>query len=144
MSTTEKLRQYAAENYGEKVESITNANTVYATKLSGMVKMMEAYYDVYAQNQKEIINLCCSIALENAKGDDDYQKQILRTTKNKLNKLSNMDERFQKFIKLFKTEFTSLFTNGIIEEILLDAFDKFWEEHVLVTKTEIKIKDESN
>jgi len=133
------LRAYAEEKYKEKVDKILGDNLVYSTKLTGMIRMMEGYYDAYTQNQREIIRLCNEIMVEKAE-DVTHLKQIKRTTQNKMNKIENMDARFHKFFDLFSKEFTSLFIGKNLEELLLDAFDKFWEENVLVDKSQIKIK----
>lgn len=144
MSKAETLRAHASEKYGEKVDKILGDNLVYSTKLTGMIRMMEGYYDAYTQNQREIIRLCNEIALVDAE-DDEHRRQIKRTTQNKMNKIENMDSRFHKFFALFNKEFTSLFIGDNLEELLLDAFDRFWEENVLVNETEIKIRsNESN
>lgn len=140
----ETLRAYADEKYKEKVDKILRDNLEYSTKLTGMVRMMESYYDAYTQNQREILRLCNLVALENSE-DKDHETHIRKTTRNKLNRIKNLDARFDKFVRMFKKEFTSLFIGDNLEELLLDAFDRFWEENVVIDKSQIIVKtDESN
>lgn len=125
------LREYADEKYGPEVDKITKNNLVYSTKCAGILKMLDSYYVAYSQNQKDMIRLINKIVLEKAE-DEAHRKQIIRTSKNKMNKINNQDLAFDKFRKRFLKEFTDLFNNEDLEEYLLDAFDKFWDDNVLV------------
>lgn len=139
MGRAQDLREYAGEKYGEKVEQINRENSIYSTKLAAILKMLESYYNCYTQNKREIIKFASKVALENAGDDQVYIKQIHRTTKNKMNKIQNMDARFDKFVKEFLGEFTDLFHGDELEENLLDAFDAFWEENVTIEPNTISV-----
>ena len=127
----QNLREYADEKYGPEVDKITKNNLVYSTKCAGILKMLDSYYVAYSQNQKDMIRIINKIVLEKAE-DEAHRKQIVRTSKNKMNKINNQDLAFDKFLKRFLKEFTDLFNNEDLEEYLLDAFDKFWDDNVLV------------
>lgn len=135
----QSLRDVADEKYGSEVDRITKNNLNYATKCAGIIKMLESYYWAYTQNQKEMLNLCHKVVMEQAE-DDGHRKSINRTTKNKHNKIKNLDAQFDKFVKKFLKEFTDLFNNEDLEEYLLDAFDKFWDDNVLIEDKCIKVK----
>lgn len=137
------LREYADEKYGPEVDKITKNNLVYSTKCAGILKMLDSYYVAYSQNQKDMIRLIHKVVMEKAE-DEAHKKQIARTSKNKMNKINNNDLAFDKFLKRFLKEFTDLFNNEDLEEYLLDAFDKFWDDNVLVDDKEKTIKVNGN
>ena len=147
MNNKEPLTELAkalGEKHAVESQKIIENNIRLSTKLSAMLCMFEAYYVEFSQNQKELIRRVNSASSGKAAGDNTHLKQILRTSKNKLNKINNQDARFYKFYKEFNLEFTKYFGDGAGEmsSNLLDALDTFWNNVVRIDEKSVGINQE--
>lgn len=134
----QSLRDYLGEEHKDKVSRLITENLKLSTQLSAMLSMIDSYYNAYSANQREIQKLIHEVMISRA--DDNAKKQIARTTKNQLNKLNNMDCAFEKFTKKYSKEFGKLFNDKELEENLLDAFDTFWDEFVIVEDRKVTVR----
>lgn len=139
----ETLNKYAEENYAEEIERLTLDNAAYSTRLYALIRYLEGYWDIYIQNRKEIEKLTTKIVRENT-NVNEIKNSALRTLANRLNKLKNLDERMDGFVKLFNKEFAQNFKNPELEEELLDLMEDFWESVIKVEDGKIFIKTKNN
>lgn len=135
----EALNKYAKDNYQEEIDRLTINNVAYCTRLYALVRYFESYFDVYIQNRKEIENLTAKILLEST-DVPAIHAEARRVKSNKLNKIKNLDERMQNFVKVFNKEFGNGFKNKELEEELLDLMDEFWNTVIKVEDDKLYIK----
>lgn len=102
--------------------------------------MLEVYFVSYTQAKKEMVNFAHLVSVEVAEGDPGYLEQINRVTRNKLNKIDNRAQSLEGFLKRSLQELTVDFNAPDLDEGLLDAFDKFWEETVEIDAHTIRVK----
>lgn len=123
----------------EKAEKLAKISIDFSTKISAMISMLDTYMTAYKQNQIDFIKICSDETMSLAL-TVEQKAQVNRVTKNKLNKLENVDIKTQSFFKVIRKEFVTTTGTTQLDDFLLDTFDKFWSEHVIVTENEVKIK----
>lgn len=135
----EALNKYAKDKYQEEIERLTRDNVMNCTRMYAMIRYFEGYFDVYVQNRKEIENLASKIVKESSDAKILHDNAD-RIRNNKTNKINNLDQRMQNFIKVFNKEFGNGFKNKELEEELLDLMDEFWDSVVEFKDGAIYIK----
>jgi len=135
----EMLDNFVNDRYDERTDAIAKKNLDLSMKLSGLLSMLEAYYTVYHQNQREVVKIANLMVLETATSEA-HKAHINRKTKNQYNKLENQAQAFYKFTKRFGKEFNSIFGQTELEDGLVDLMEQFFAENVEIKDNEVTLK----
>lgn len=132
--------KYIDKSYDQGTAKIMEKNIQLSMKLSGLLSMLDAYFTEYQQNKKEIVKIANQIVLAEP-WPPAKKKEILRVSKNQVNKLDNQEAAFDKFVKRFAKEFDDIMGQSELPDQLIDVFEKFWTRHVKVDETTVTIKE---